>query len=178
MRAMDLKLSISRSSTDVVTPNSRSSCTSSSTNASESSTPMPYRSVSAAGTSTLRTSENTLAIRSRSVMSSTMSAFPVFGPLRQPARAERQPFGVSGGASFIALEPFADGTPVYLPARVLRKTAEHHPAGRQHVLGDEGVDRLPKMRRHELLTLERHVGAADEGALELARRDPHDGDLL
>src|SRR5947207_4324177 len=73
IRAMDLKLSTSRSSTEVVTPNSRSSWRSSSTNASESSTPVSNRSVSAEGTSRCRAPENKAAIRSGSPFASHIS---------------------------------------------------------------------------------------------------------
>src|SRR5204863_7614636 len=73
IRAMDLKLSTSRSSTEVVTPNSRSSWRSSSTNASESSTPVSNRSVSAEGTSRCRAPENKAAIRSGSTFASHIS---------------------------------------------------------------------------------------------------------
>src|SRR5688572_18550396 len=79
MLAIDWKLSASRSSTDVVTPNSCSSWTSSSTNASESSTPASNKLVSNDGASIFSAPEITPAIRSRSRLMSDISYLLVFG---------------------------------------------------------------------------------------------------
>src|SRR5687767_4767617 len=124
---MHRKLSSSRSSTDVFTPNSCSSRRSSSTNASESRIPLSKRSVSGGGASRLSPSEKIWPIRFVSSRFSVMSDFLVFG------REKVVPEPVVGPPVDEMALPLAADRPETDPCRDL---------DRRIVLDDPGLDRI------------------------------------
>src|SRR5438445_4621036 len=159
IRAVVRKCSTSMSSTDTVRSNVSSRCAKSSTNRSESSSPVSTRSVSGDGTSIWSFSVNSAAIRGSRVAATALRS------------------GWSKGSSFIASPFFSDASTVDLAVGVARKLLVCLPARRQHIRGEQLGEVSPQAQRGHRRARSRYIGAADGRRLETVRGQGDRGGL-
>src|SRR5437016_2218448 len=160
--ATDLKLSISRSSRDTVTPNCCSRSSNNSTNITESKSPVSNRSVVGLGMSTFNLSRNSVMSRSWTLGLTDMSELLM----------------LSIGFNRMRLEGLLQRAPIDLPIGVLGEWIERQPTGREHVAGQHSAQLPSQARVGDVDPSRGHVRAANGLALESFGIDGDHGALL